>query len=357
MINTQRHLPLFIAAILPLLIFSWFIPMGVIQVDLWLLWAVAMCLVGLPMMFLELALARRSGQTPWQGMQKLTRESDTAMHWRLFSPLSVLLAILLGAGVIVHFAERFVAFTTTHNLLPNVPSYAIAFGLTMIALILSPLKHRLLMIAAIIIAVSAVASLALGNWHGLAITQTSLGEWAMAVVMALFSMGIGTGLYWFAQSTTATSDTPTNPLTPKVLPIWLSQLIFGAVAFFVVSTPMTAWISLIACIGVLMVAAFLFHYAASQLAARFGLLTGTAILAVLALALCAAPSHVIGHGVVVVGLLSALILAVFAGWLMKISHLRKSLNFKTELRYSLWRIAIRWLVPLAIISALIGWFI
>ncbi|MEX7542595.1 hypothetical protein AB0862_033310, partial [Acinetobacter baumannii] len=54
------------------------------------------------------------------------------------------------------------------------------------------------------------------------------------------------------------------------------------------------------------------------------------------------------------GLLICLIYAVFAGWIMKISHLRKSMNFSNELFYNLWRIAVRIVLPLSIIVAMIA---
>jgi len=64
---------------------------------------------------------------------------------------------------------------------------------------------------------------------------------------------------------------------------------------------------------------------------------------------------VIGGVLVVVSIISALILAVFSGWQMKISHMRKSLNFKSEGIYNIWRVAIRILVPLLIVVAIAGW--
>ena len=54
------------------------------------------------------------------------------------------------------------------------------------------------------------------------------------------------------------------------------------------------------------------------------------------------------------GLLICLIYSIFAGWIMKISHLRKSMNFSNELFYNLWRIAVRIVLPLSIILAMIA---
>ena len=54
------------------------------------------------------------------------------------------------------------------------------------------------------------------------------------------------------------------------------------------------------------------------------------------------------------GLVICLIYAIFAGWIMKISHLRKAMNFSTELFYNLWRIAVRVVLPLAIVLAMLS---
>jgi len=50
----------------------------------------------------------------------------------------------------------------------------------------------------------------------------------------------------------------------------------------------------------------------------------------------------------------SLIYALFAGWIMKISHLRKSMNFSSETFYNIWRIAVRVVLPVSIIVAIIA---
>ena len=54
------------------------------------------------------------------------------------------------------------------------------------------------------------------------------------------------------------------------------------------------------------------------------------------------------------GLAVCLIYALFAGWIMKISHLRKAMNFSNEALYNIWRIAVRIVLPVAIIAAMIA---
>jgi len=79
------------------------------------------------------------------------------------------------------------------------------------------------------------------------------------------------------------------------------------------------------------------------------------VLAVLSLALAMVPTAWLNQLIIVISLVTAVWLAVFAGWQMKISHLRKSLNFSSEGLYNLWRIAVRIIVPLAVVLAIVGW--
>ncbi len=353
----SRFTPYFVAAALPLLVFAWFMPKGAVQIDLWLLWFVAMTVVALPMLFLELALASRSGQTPWQGMQKLTREADVGVFWRLFVGLGVFFAILLATRLLGVFAEGVGAYTQALGLTLSMPSYVVAGVLTGVALILSVLKERLLGVGAVLVLISGVLMLVLTPHFSFAVTPTNIQEWGLAVVMALFSVGVGTGVYWFSDKLHMLStQRPANaPLSRVVLPIWLAQLVFGVFAFLTLSTTPNAAAVLVGGVGVLLVSAFLLYYAGSQLMARFGMITGGVITVVAAIVLALLPSALSQYLLVVIGLIVALGLAIFAGWLMKISHLRKVLNFGSELRYNLWRVAVRILVPLSIMSGLVGW--
>ena len=54
------------------------------------------------------------------------------------------------------------------------------------------------------------------------------------------------------------------------------------------------------------------------------------------------------------GLAVCAVYAIFSGWQMKISHLRKALSFDHEAVYNLWRIAVRLVIPAAIVLALVG---
>lgn len=346
--SSARLTPFLLAAALPLLLFSWFVPQGTLQLDLVLLWLMSMILFGLPMMLLELALARRSQNLPWQGMQVLTRQADAKTTWRIFSYLSVLLSLTFAAGMVVQSATAL----NQIQALSHVPSYTIAFVLMVMVLILSLLKGKLLAAAVILTITSVVTDLFLIPNITIAMTDVSLKDWGIAVVLALFSVGVGTGLYWFVDDKAVS----TQPIATKALPIWAVQVVFGGLALVAYSTPkpnIALWVGVL---GTLIIAAFFVHYAINQLVSRFGMVKGASISIILALLLSALPVAFFSYLLLGVGLLSVLILSIFAGWVMKISHLRKSLNFKNELRYNLWRIAVRWLVPLAVVSALIGIF-
>ena len=370
-----RYASYFIAALLPLLLFRWFAPASIGEIDFWLLWLVAMVLVSLPVVYAEIALAYRSAEAPLAGMQKLTREADASTFWRSFGWLAALVSILIAALVISGASQGILAALTELNSVPNVPSFAIAAGLMVIAVLLSllgvaplPIGLGLMLVGLLLGAVNGLPNIAF------AMTDVSLSEWARAVALALVSVGAGTGLYWFGQNliskqtvtavgtdnhnaqTTRNSAAPAYRATKLVLPIWVLQLVVGVVALFISGMALPPIGQLSYWIGVVFVASYLLHYSSQQLAHKFGLLVSVVLIFVLALLLVVAiPTNWLVGILVIISSIAVLLLSVFAGWQMKISHLRKSLNFDNEAFYNLWRVAIRLIVPLALLLALIGW--
>ena len=371
-----RYASYFIAALLPLLLFRWFAPASIGEIDFWLLWLLAMVLVSLPVVYAEIALAYRSVDAPLAGMQKLTREADASPIWRSFGWLAALVSILIAALVISGASTGILAALTELNSAPAIPDFAIAAGLMVIAVLLSLLGVAPLPIGLGLM----VIGLLLGVANGLpnidfAMTDISLNEWARAVALALVSVGAGTGLYWFGQNlvtnqvATAVDTDNINAQKPArsratseyratklVLPIWMLQLIVGVVALSISGMALPPIGQLSYWIGVLFVASYLLHYSTQQLAHKFGLLVSLVLTFVLALLLVVIiPTVWLVGLLVIISSIAVLLLSIFAGWQMKISHLRKSLNFGNEAFYNLWRIAIRLIVPLALLLALIGW--
>ena len=374
-----RYASYFMAALLPLLLFRWFAPASIGEIDFWLLWVVAMVFVSLPIVYTEIALAYRSNEAPVAGMQKLTREADASSLWRSFGWLAALVSIVIAALVISGASMGILSALTALDSAPALPSFALAAGLMVISVLLSllgvaplPIGLGLMVIGLIMGVASGIPSV------DFAITTIGLSEWARAVALALVSVGAGTGLYWFGQhaiskqAVTAvnSSQSDTQHLhankksaqlgnyraTKLVLPIWLLQLVVGMVALFLSGLALPPIGQLLYWVGVIFVASFLLHYAAQQLAHKFGLLLSLFMTVVIGLVLVIAiPTSWLVNLLVVVSSVAALLLSIFAGWHMKISHLRKSLNFANEGFYNLWRIAIRLIVPLAVILALVGW--
>ncbi len=369
-----RYASYFIAVLLPLLLFRWFAPASIGEIDFWLLWLLAMVLVALPVVYAEIALAYRSVEGPLAGMQKLTRESDASPIWRSFGWLAALVSIVIAALIISGASTGILTALTELNSTPDVPSFAVAAGLMVITVLLSLLGTAPLPIGLGLMVVGLILSIANGVPNiSFAMTDISLVEWARAVALALVSVGAGTGLYWFGQNLvskqTVTAVEANSQqaqsraardyrATKLVLPIWVLQLLVGVVALFISGMSLPPIGQLLYWAGVLFVVSYLLHYSTQQLAHKFGLLVSLIITFVLALLLVIAiPTTWLVGILVIVSSIAVLLLSVFAGWQMKISHLRKSLNFSSEAFYNLWRVAIRLVVPLALLLALIGWVI
>ena len=369
-----RYASYFIAVLLPLLLFRWFAPASIGEIDFWLLWLLAMVLVALPVVYAEIALAYRSVEGPLAGMQKLTRESDASPIWRSFGWLAALVSIVIAALIISGASTGILTALTELNSTPDVPSFAVAAGLMVITVLLSLLGTAPLPIGLGLMVVGLILGIANGVPNiSFAMTDISLVEWARAVALALVSVGAGTGLYWFGQNLvsrqTVTAVEASSQqaqsraardyrATKLVLPIWILQVLVGVVALFISGMSLPPIGQLLYWAGVLFVVSYLLHYSTQQLAHKFGLLVSLIITFVLALLLVVAiPTTWLVGILVIVSSIAVLLLSVFAGWQMKISHLRKSLNFSSEAFYNLWRVAIRLVVPLALLLALIGWAI
>ena len=368
-----RYASYFIAALLPLLLFRWFVPASVGDIDFWLLWLLAMILVSLPVVYAEIALAYRSVDAPLAGMQKLTREADASPVWRSFGWLAALVSVVIAALVISGASTGILTALTALDSVPNIPSFALAAGLIVITVLLSLLGVAPLPIGLGLMVVGLLMGLANGlPTIDFAMTGINLSEWARAVALALVSVGAGTGLYWFGQNlmtkqvTAANTHHAQNPThnraenqyraTKSVLPIWILQLFVGVVVLLLSGMAVPPIGQLLYWGGVLFVASYLLHYSTQQLAHKFGLMISLVATFVLALVLVVAvPTTWLVGILVVVSSVAVLLLSLFAGWQMKISHLRKSLNFGNESFYNLWRVAIRLVVPLALLLALIGW--
>ncbi len=371
-----RYASYFMAALLPLLLFRFFASSSVGEIDFWLLWLLAMLVVALPVVYAEIALAYRSTESPLAGMQKLTREADASAIWRSYGWLAALVAIIIAALSLSAASSSLLSAVTELSVAADIPLFAIAAGLMVIAVLLSLLGAAPLPIGLGLM----VLGLVLGVANGLpqisfAMTDISLSEWARATALALVSVGAGTGLYWFAQhlnhsqtltvananANNAENSSQHRPAaiyraSKLVFPIWLLQVVVGVIALLISGLNLSPIAQILYALGVVFVVSYLLHYATQQLAHRFGVLISIVLTLVLGLLLViTVPTTWLVGMLVMVSSIAVLLLALFVGWQMKISHLRKSLNFANEGFYNIWRIAIRIIVPLALVLALLGW--
>lgn len=318
------------------------------QFDFWLLWLGTMLLLALPIGYLEIALAKRSQTTALQALSSLTRDADASPRWRLVGWLAVVFVPFFAGSVLTTATQ-----VVKQQLVLDFSSQILFAGLAVVALAFSFIPRQFLIILTTIGVVAAfilanVMGTELQAWHW---TGVEFKEWGNATVLALVASGLGLGLYW--QSSLAVVKKQ-DAATTSVLPIWIAQLLAViAFGFFSIQTqlPALAWV-----FAALMSAALLIQFAKEQLAQRqLAVVVQWAIL-LAAIAVWAVPQveQIFNTVLMLWGLIICLIYAVFAGWIMKISHLRKAMGFSNELFYNLWRIAVRIVLPLSIIVAIVA---
>lgn len=323
------------------------------QLDFWMLWLATMLILALPVCYLEIALAKRSKTTALQALSSLTREADSSQRWRIVGWLAVVFIPFL-AGAMLNHASNVVSIANF-----EVQQPVILAGLAIAALLLS-LIPRLILVG--ITTVGVIASLVLANVMGTALpewqlTPVQFSEWGNATVLALVASGLGMGLYW--QSSLAAVKQQ-DVATKTVLPIWIAQLLAViAFGFFAVKAEVPAF-ALVA--AIVAAAALMLQMAREQLQQRQINIIIQWVIVVVATLVWLIPNitPVFNNLLILWGLVISLIYALFAGWIMKISHLRKSMNFSSEAFYNIWRIAVRVVLPVSIVVAIIAvlgqWF-
>ncbi len=371
------------------------VAVGPRQIDFWLVWLLCMVLLALPVLLLESALAKRSQALPLLALPVLTREADVGPRWRINGWIAVLGALLLAGGLVAQINALMPPLL--HLIFPDAahaPSALIAAlttGLIIVAAFaLSFVNQQKLAVTGalylVVLVVLELANVRAATWQW---TSFAWIEWSGAVILALASTGLGLGLYWVA----ALQDTPlpAKTDTPKaygaskakadvprvsILPIWIAQLFGGLVVALGYSqtfpdyansvsadasavaqqVPMIygyTWALYIA--ALICGAALLLSFVRLQLRARGFAPIIVAVISLASLALWVLP---ITTWLVVltstVLLVVSAVYAVFSGWRMKSSHLRKALNFDNEALYNLWRVQVRILVPLAVTVALVA---
>ena len=316
------------------------------QLDFWLLWLGSMLVLALPITYMEVALAKRSKTTALNALSSLTRDADASAQWRLVGWLAVVFMPFLAGGMLFNASTMLTQFTQISHL----PVFA---GLAVAALALSLAPRQMIVLLTLVgVLASLLLSIVLGEqlptWQ---VTALEFSEWGAATVLALVASGLGLGVY---SQVSLNQVKQAEGATKTVLPVWIAQLLaVVAFGFFIANTQIPAFAF---AVSVVTGSALLLNLARQQLAERqMAAVIAWAIVAI-AVLVWAIPmvAGVFNVLLLLWGLVICLVYAVFAGWMMKISHLRKALNFSNEGIYNLWRIAMRIVLPLAIVVAIIA---
>lgn len=340
---------------LTLLLASWIVPFIQFskagQFDFWLVWLLCMIILALPFGLLEVALAKRSKATPLSALMVLTREADAKPTWRIVGWIAAAVMALVSGRLLYQSAAM--AFGGMDSV-PVVAMTYLPMLMMLIGIGLSFLSRQLLIVIASISVIIALLlsfmQVGIGSWQW---TAFNLQEWAWAVSLALVASGLGFGVYWQLNANRPVNQN-TDQASSVALPFWLAQVVGGLLIAVVQGfhgTPALWFYG----IGLLFGGAFLISLLREQLQARGISMILQWVFIIVGLLIWLIPMQsVLTMVTLILALLVCLLYAVFSGWLMKISHLRKALNFKQEAVYNLWRIAVRVVIPLAIIIAIIG---
>lgn len=318
------------------------------QIDFWILWLASMFILALPITYLEIALARRSKTTALNALSSLTRDADASKQWRLVGWLAVIFIPFLAGSLLSN-----ASYLVTNFAFPDIAPHFLFIAFVIAAIALSFLPRKIMVLLSVIgvfgaLILANIMGTALPAWH---MTAVEFNEWGSATVLALVASGLGMGLYW--QSSLGTAEQQTIA-TQTVLPIWIAQLLAVlAFGFFALNSQFP---SLVFVIAVLSGAALLLNLAREQLLQRQLSVAVQWLILIVAILVWMIPSiqNIFNTVLIIWGLCICLIYAIFAGWIMKISHLRKSMNFSNELFYNLWRIAVRVVLPVSIVLAIIS---
>ncbi len=364
-----------LAFVLTLLLAARWEPMldtGTQQGDFWLVWLLCMVGLTLPLLLLESALAKRTQTSPLQALPALTRDADASPRWRVVGWMGVLTTLLVGGSLATEAASLLAQLgqgATLSSVIWLALALVLVWGLSFVA--------PVLWVSGITLVVLAAVDLATGVMPGWQWTAFSLAEWSAAVELALLCTGSGLGLYWLLSL-----RDDKQAVRVRIWPILVAQIAAGLIYAWggigaallpnahqvgVITNSPVAGSALVAASGssqivlilylvaVLTGAAALIRLLRVQLRSRGLPLPVSEAILLAGLALWLLPvQNYLSSLALLLALVTAAVYAIFSGWQMKTSHLRKALNFDNEALYNLWRVAVRLVVPLAVVVALIG---
>lgn len=315
-------------------------------------------LVALPLNLAERVLAVRSGAALIVGMQKLTRDADAPRFWRAPAYLSVLLALVASAYLTLmgSVAATQLLQSSLHQqdglwhaelVLPVVAVLLLALAM------LRHLGHASMLWLFILMALLAVA--AYSQQQQISMPLTAGVAWPSAAAISPLLQGAllgGAGLL---------ARWPEQQAVPRQAPT-LQFAMFLLAGLAIVAAMLNPLVSAITVLMAALLAITVLLSPLYQALRSRGMSTLASVVLMFALV------QLLVEGtwyffydewltellqvLAVAMALNAILVAIFVGWLMKISHARKALSLPNEWSYNLWRIAVRWVAPLTLLLAI-----
>lgn len=346
------------------------------QYDFWVLLLLLQVIIASPLLLLELALAKRSQSSALKGIMQLTREADVSPRWRGLAWAGAVLLAILASILLLKVSDLVLKQMQQQGITALQPLWVYA-TLAVLSLACSRVPRMILLVLSGVFALVGfitIAASAMGNAMGNAVPSMSTwqmshitqAEWGAAVALVILNSVIGTGIFWQLRHDGLAAAPQTQTKCSNrgfIAPVLLLQalaivLVALGVTLLLQSASTVAMLSL--SLAGITLAAMLWQMLLQQLQQRQVSLLLRAVMVLLPMIVLSQLPFVLAiHIVAVMALLLSAGYAIFAGWKMKISHLRKALNVQNEALYNLWRIAIRIVLPLVLLSAIIslamGW--
>lgn len=369
-----------------------------------LVWLLAVALLAWPLRMAEIMIGRRSRRGLAEGMAVLTREADTGRGWRVLGWGMALTGFLTltGMGLTAAHGANWFLQSLGHGPAAGAAEANNGGGpivLTLLALALAgalawrgvqalgSLYLGVLAVLTVLILVAAAQSFGSAGtlFARFAPAELGLAGVLTAARFALYTLGGGLGVLFLVGTylpgsvriaglvgrtlasqvmLTLLAAVALSPLAGAVgavpqgagfqldaLPLLLAQQ-SGALPWLVMAVQLLAALAA----GAILVeplVVMLMEKGVPRLPA-IGLLVGLAAALQIAVWLLGGveAAAAVGNWRRGLVLLLLLVLALFTGWVMKISHCRKELALPSEGIYNAWRVAVRILVPLAVLGVM-----
>ena len=342
-----------------------FMPM---QQASWGLVLLGFVLAGLPLLLAEQALAVRAKQATIAGMQLLTRESDAPRYWRVLAYNNLFLSV--GLSAVLAVASGLLATQAIQTLWQPVTAAlgmaqtAAPAGATLLSVVAAsgrsirtvPMVLWLIVFAALLALLLAQMlhhqTLPLTTDLPLLMGLTQVGGAQTSLLAGALMGATGVGAAGALRSQYGEVSSHTAKLSAALV------LVAGFLALHHGS-----WCAVAALVAVVVTQLAL----SATLAPAFAEANARQLPPLAAPVLVLIPVTLLAESIWLFGtsdtlaslttylayamVLNMLVLSIYAGWVMKISHLRKAANLPAESLYNLLRIALRWVAPITLVVA------